>query len=310
MNGTAFANRSIHCALSLRRSRIESFTRALLAIVLTSLTAIAASLHPASTKAWDEYISDTNAQTEQRVARRGTYLWVSEDPDRLKRVRAGETVIAPCGGHEGTRRVPGGLIHHWIGAIFIPDTRMQDVLQVVRNYPHYPDLYQPSVIAAKVISRHESKDRFSTVLVNHSVLLKSAFETTFASDYFHLDERHVYSKTWSTRIQEIEDYGSPSQRSLPEGEGSGIMWRLYSITRYAEADGGVYIEVEALGLTRDVPASLRWLIDPIIRRLSRSALTLSLRQTEKASQVVAQAAKRGRDARPSVAARGISSPAR
>jgi hypothetical protein len=83
-------------------------------------------------------------------------------------------------------------------------------------------------------------------------------------------------------MQEVAEYGTPTQRTLPEGEGKGIIWRLFSITRYAERDGGVYIEFEAIGLSRDVPASLRWIVEPIVRRTSRASLSTSLRQTETA----------------------------
>jgi hypothetical protein len=66
------------------------------------------------------------------------------------------------------------------------------------------------------------------------------------------------------------------------GEGRGIIWRLFSVTRYAERDGGVYVEFEAIGLSRDIPASLRWIVEPIVRRTSRASLSTSLRQTETA----------------------------
>ena len=59
----------------------------------------------------------------------------------------------------------------------------------------------------------------------------------------------------------------------------GFIWRLQSIARYEERDGGVYVELEAIGLTRDIPVSLRWVTSPLVTRLSRSALATSLRQT-------------------------------
>ena len=39
------------------------------------------------------------------------------------------------------------------------------------------------------------------------------------------------------------------------------------------------MELEAIGLTRDIPVSLRWLANPLVARLSRSTLATSLRQT-------------------------------
>ena len=69
---------------------------------------------------------------------------------------------------------------------------------------------------------------------------------------------------------------------MPENEGSGLIWRLFGITRFEERDGGVYVELEAIVLSRDIPASLRWLIEPIVRRVAKGSLAISLQQTRDA----------------------------
>lgn len=63
------------------------------------------------------------------------------------------------------------------------------------------------------------------------------------------------------------------------GEGNGFIWRLQSIALYEERDGGVYVELEAIGLTRDIPAAIRWMATPLVTRLTSSTLAASLRQT-------------------------------
>jgi hypothetical protein len=69
---------------------------------------------------------------------------------------------------------------------------------------------------------------------------------------------------------------------MPEGQGGGYVWKLFSIGRLAQRDGGVYIEPEAIALSRDIPAALRFIVEPIVRGVSRSALLTSLTQTEEA----------------------------
>jgi hypothetical protein len=44
----------------------------------------------------------------------------------------------------------------------------------------------------------------------------------------------------------------------------------------------VYLELEALGLTRDIPFSLRWLVSPVVKHVSADSLETSLRQTRDA----------------------------
>jgi hypothetical protein len=162
----------------------------------------------------------------------------------------------------------------------------------VNDYARYKDWYQPTVIDSKVITTSEATDRFSMLLVNRSLLLKTAFDTDYESCYVHVDDRRGYSVSRTTRVQEIEEYGAATQHTLHEGEGSGIIWRLFGIARYMERDGGVYVELEAIGLSRDIPASLRWLVEPIVRRVSRGSLSASLRQTANAVRLQVEFANR------------------
>lgn len=242
---------------------------------------IAASLGPVTTKAWGDYVESANRQMEQRLTPGQTFLWVDEVPDRVARVRAGQVLVSP-GSAENPKRVPSGLIHDWIGAIFIPNATLAEVMQVVSDYASYQDFYKPTVTQSKPIASGEETDRFSMLLVNKSLMLKTAFDTDYESWYVHVDAQRGYSISRTTRIQEVEDYGALPQHLLPVGQGSGIIWRLFSIARYVERDGGVYIELNAIGLSRDIPASLRWFVEPIARRVSRGALSTTLQQTESA----------------------------
>jgi hypothetical protein len=94
----------------------------------------------------------------------------------------------------------------------------------------------------------------------------------------------MYSITQASRIQEIADYGTAKQHTLPEGEGTGLIWRLYSVSRFEEREDGLFIETEAMALSRDIPSALRLLVDPIVRRVSREALETALRQTANAAR--------------------------
>jgi hypothetical protein len=118
--------------------------------------------------------------------------------------------------------------------------------------------------------------------MNKSVIAKTALDADYQAVYTQIDDHRWYSVSDATRIREIAEYDTPSQHILPENHGTGLIWRLHSITRFEERDGGVYIEVEAIALSRDIPAALRWVVEPIVRRVSRSAVATSLEQTEAA----------------------------
>jgi hypothetical protein len=258
-------------------------------------TAHAATLDPSTEAAWDTYISAATLRMEHRLASGNCFLWVDESPERLARVKAGEIVISP-GEQRSPVPVPSGLIHDWLGAVFIPNVSIPQVLLVVRDYAHYVDMYQPDIADSRPIQLSDagpdSLDRFSMTLINRAISFKTAFEADYEAHYIRVDGRRVYSIVRSTRVQEMEGRGSNDERLLPVGTGRGIIWRMFSITRYMQRDGGVYVEFEALVLSRDIPGSIRWFVEPLVRRIARNSLAASLRDTENAVRTRAELAHR------------------
>ena len=238
----------------------------------------AAELRPETLRAWDRYVQSADAAMQARLRPGSPFLWMDEERDRRQQVRAGEILVASVG-EQNPRSVPSGLIHHWIGAAFIPNAKLSEVLGVVRDYAHYKDYYNPTVVDSRTIRWTPEADRFSTLLMNKALFLKFAIENECESFYVQSGSNRWYSNATAVRLQEIDDYGQASERRLPSDEGSGYVWRLHSISRYEEADGGVYIEIEAMALSRDIPAAVRWVVDPMVRRVSKGAMVTSLQQT-------------------------------
>jgi hypothetical protein len=247
--------------------------------------------------AWDQYIRTKSEGMRARLTPGGQFLWTDETADRRARVRGGEIVVLPAT-PQTPRKVPSGLIHDWMGAAFIADTNLDEVLSVVRDYSRYKDNYKPVVLDSKTISlgatasSGATEDRFSILLMNKSLISKTALDTEYKSSTIRLDPTRAWGTTESVRIQEIADYGTSTAHKLPPDEGSGLIWRLLSIARYQERDGGVYVELEAVALSREIPLSLRWMVDPIVRRVSRSSLATSIQQTKDALHSEAVLARR------------------
>jgi hypothetical protein len=236
---------------------------------LTLVSALhAAELKPETFTAWNRYVQSADAAMQARLRPGNNFLWIDEALDRRRQLRAGEILVTSVG-EQNPKQVPSGLIHHWIGAAFFPNATVGDVLA---------DYYNPTVIDSHGIQLTQGVDRFSMLLMNKSLFLKVAIENECESSYVQAATGRWYSMATTVRVQEIEDYGQLSERKLPSGEGSGYVWRLHTITRYEEADGGVYIELEAMALSRDIPQAARWAVDPIVRRVSKGAMITSLRQ--------------------------------
>jgi hypothetical protein len=238
----------------------------------------AAELKPETLRAWNQYVHMAEARMQARLESGRQFLWTDEEPTRGVRVRRGEILAAPLEA-AGIQPVPGGLIHHWIGALFVPNARLADVLAVVHDYARYKEIYRPRVLDSRLLACADGRQEYSMIWMNNVLFENVALETRYEAGDFAVDQRRWFTITHVVSAREIEGYAQRNQRILPPGEGSGFIWRLQSIARYEERDEGVYVELEAIALTHDIPAGLRWLASPLVTRLSRGALAASLRQT-------------------------------
>ncbi len=250
----------------------------LVGVVFLTLPAPAAELSAETLSLWDRYIEAADRQAHDRLRAGRHFLWADEAPGRVQRLRAGEILIAPVAG-SGIRRVPRGLIHHWLGAIFLPGATLPEVLAITHDYERYKQIYYPKVMDSQLLSREEHSQKYTLLFVNNLLFVSAALRNQYESRDFPVDSTRWYQISHTTSVQEVESYGRPHQRLLPPGKGRGFLWRLESIARYEQRDGGVYMELEALGLSRDIPVSLRWLTRSLVSRLSRSTLEATLRQT-------------------------------
>jgi hypothetical protein len=266
----------------------------LFVLVLFPITANSATLKKETVKAWQEYVEAANTQMQEHLVPGHPFLLTDTDENQASatRLRTGEILVSPAGEHI-PKHVPSGLIHDWNGQVFIPNATIHDLLPVVRDYNCYKAVYKPAVIDSKTIAAESSpgspvsEDQFHMLLMNKTLIAKTALDIDFRSSYVRVpdvrgSDQRWYSISDSTRIQEIAGYGTDGQHMLPEDEGTGLIWRTYSITRYEERDGGVYIELQAIVLSRDIPFILRYVVSPIVRRVSREALMTSLHQTQEA----------------------------
>jgi hypothetical protein len=134
------------------------------------------------------------------------------------------------------------------------------------------------------------EQKFSMLWVQRVLFVTVALYAQFDSNSIQLNSRQGYLTLPSTSVQQIEHYGQSGERKLAPDEGSGYLWRVASFVRYEERDGGLYLELEVIGLSRDLPASLRFLLRPVIDHVPRQALSVKLEQTREAVRL--QAAKR------------------
>ena len=226
---------------------------------------------------FEEYIRDAETAMEQSLRDAGAFLWADADPERGQRVATGEVLAEFASGH-GPVKVPGGLIHDWIGAARAEGTTLEGMLRLIQDYDNHASIYQPEVIASKLLSRKD--DDFEI----HLRLLKKKIITVVLDTEHHVEYRPAGKERWTcrsytTRIAEVEHAGKPNEEVLAPDTGYGFLWRLYSYWRFEERQGGVDFECRAISLTRDIPLGLGWIIEPMIEKLPKESLIHTLECT-------------------------------
>jgi hypothetical protein len=237
-------------------------------------------LKPETLKSFSAHIRDAEAAMEQTLGDGSPFLWSDASSETAQRVRGGQ-VVAQFWSGQGPVKVPNGLIHDWIGASFIPGTTVENVLALVQDYDNHKNIYKPEVIDSKLISHH-GKDFQIYLRLLKKKIMTVVLDTDHDVHYRSLDGARWTCRSYTTRIAEVEDAGSPKERVLPPDTGYGFLWRLYSHWRFQEREGGVYVECRAISLTRDVPLGLGWILEPIIQKLPKESLINTLEATRQA----------------------------
>lgn len=235
----------------------------LLMFSLLASAAQAADLEERANRAFDEYATRARKVfLDHAVAARAI---ATQD----------EGVAARPGRDEGIVEVPGGLVHHWAGAVFIRGATLRQVLEVSYAYRDYRTIYR-SIVASRLLGRDGNTFRVLLRIREDLIGTRAIFDVRSKIEYFHPGERRAYAVSSDEEIREVENPGQADERLLPPGQDSGYLWRSGTLTSFAEHDGGVTVELQTLGLSRDFGPLLRWVTDPIARHIGRKSVEDSL----------------------------------
>jgi hypothetical protein len=237
-------------------------------------------LKPRTLQAFETYIHDAEAAMEPTLRGERPFLWADTRSEIAQRVSKGE-IVAEFWSSDGPIEVPNGLIHDWIGAVFILDATVEATLARVQDYDNHRNIYKPDVMDSKLIS-HDGNDFHIFLRLLKKKIITVVLDTDHAVHYLSLDSKRWFCRSYTTRIAEVDDPDTPKEKVLLPDSGYGFLWRLYSYWRFLERDGGVYVECRAISLTRDIPLGLGWIIEPIIRKLPRESLINTLKATRAA----------------------------
>lgn len=237
-------------------------------------------LSPETLTAFTTYIRVAETGMKNTLGNSGHFLWSDENPALAEQLHRGE-IAAEFWSGKGPAKIANGLIHDWIGTVFVPRTTIAKTLALIQDYDQHKVIYAPDVMDSRLIHRRGNRFQIYLRLLKKkiiTVILDSEHDVI----YRRLDRTRWLCRSRTTRIAEVENAGSAAERQLPPDTGHGFLWRLYSYWRFREEEDGAYAECRAISLTRDVPFGLGWVIEPIIQNLPRETLIRTLQATRQA----------------------------
>ena len=254
--------------------RMKSAAAVLLALAAV-LPAHAAEPTAAATAGFNNYVSRLEARLSSQHAS-ANYLALPADTQSL---RSGQPLLenlAPAAAN-----LPSAMLHHWRGTAFVPGATAAAFDRLMRGYDAYPRIYSPQILSARILS-HDA-DRYQiTMRVAQKHVLTVVMDTDYDVAFSHPAAGRVASVSRSTQIAEIDSPGTARERALTPAESHGFLWRLNTYWSAEEHDGGLYIQIESVTLTRSIPTGLGWAIGPFIESVPRESLQFTLAATRNA----------------------------
>jgi hypothetical protein len=242
----------------------------LLGLCLAALVARAV-LAPETMAAYRKYIAELESRLQAQNQSQSGFLWIDSDPARRSAVRNGEIATQKIKAQE----VPAGMIQHWIGGEFLPGVTLAQVEQVDQDYADYARIYAPDISRPKVLS-HSGDNFVASYRITKTKVLTAVEDTVHAIQYEPLGPARLAMQSRSESVRQVADAGKPSEHVLPEGEGDGFLWAMNSYWRMEARDGGVYVECEAVTLSRAVPTGLGLMVNPILQSFAEDSLKKTL----------------------------------
>jgi hypothetical protein len=232
---------------------------------------------PEAASAFNSYVKAVESRLAQQHQSRDGFLAPPLTPQNKKRLQQGELIIEPITPVTGSA-LPGALLHDWRGTAFAPGATVADFERLMKNIGAYPEHFSPQVLQAKLLSQQgDHLQAFMRVRQHHviTVVMDTSYDITFG----RLDGQHGYSLSRSTKISEIDSPGTATEHAVPADEEHGFLWRQNTYWTYEEGDGGLYMQIESVSLSRSVPTGLNWIIQPFIEKIPRESLEFTLRST-------------------------------
>lgn len=236
-------------------------------------------LTPETAKAFETYVKSAEAELDARWSGRAPFLSLAVSAEDRKRLFKGDLVIHPAASHN-PQDVPDGLIHDWVGAVYIPNTSVSTVLAVLQDFDHHAKIY-PEIIRSRMV-KHEGNNMTGYWRIERKQqFVPAVFDVEQQVEYKEIAPEEWICRAYANDIREVQDAGTAREKDYPLGEGLGLLWRLNAFWSIEASGSGVLAECRTISLSRSIPNGMGWMIKPFIQNVPRESLTSTLQNTRK-----------------------------
>ena len=238
-------------------------------------------LQPQTLSEFQRYAQSVEAQIDERWQGKKNFLAIEDYPAKLQEVLAGEFSIQELPNGSPVE-VKDGLIHDWIGAVYIPHTSMERVLEVLRDFDSHKKIY-PEVADSRTIRRN-GNDVTGYWRLQRKGLVPVILNVEQDAHYQQVSPGKWTCRAYARNITEVDATLFKRGHQYPPGEGHGYLWRLYAYWSLESYRDGVLGECRTLSLSRDIPEGLAWAVGPYVQKTPYESLLSTLQGTRKAAK--------------------------
>jgi hypothetical protein len=237
-------------------------------------------LDPRTSEAFDRYVSMAEQQLARRWDGEMPFLSSESEPKDKGQLLRGKLLIKPASSPNPTE-IPDGLIHDWVGAVFIPDTTLQKVMAVLQDFNAHASIY-PEILKSHMLKRDGNDLTGYWRVERKQQFVPATYDIEQEAHYQEVSAGKWICRDHSTLIREVKDAGGKQESLYPQGEGLGLLWRLNAYWSLEASGTGVLAECRTISLSRGIPGGMGWMIKPFIQNVPRESLTSTLLNTRKA----------------------------
>src|SRR5690349_19903924 len=104
-------------------------------------------------EAYSRYVQATEARVKMEMSRPKEFLYVdglqsSRRAEIEQQLKNGDIFMDRLETLDPSHHdisIPGGLVHHWIGDVFVPGITIRQAVELAQDYAHHQDIYRPEL---------------------------------------------------------------------------------------------------------------------------------------------------------------------